>query len=320
MTQLVRYTAACKALAEAKATDEVQDIRNKAEAMRAYAQQANNRQLETDAAEIRIRAERRLGQMLTVQKETGGMAKAAPGNQHTGPVGLGDRSNPPTLKEVGISKDLSSRAQKLAAVPEEQFEGMVGEWRGRIAEENERVTVNLLKEGERQQAMNGNVRTLGTGNDEWHTPEQYIELARQAMGTIDLDPASNEEAQETVKALQWFGIEDDGLSLDWFGKVWLNPPYSQPAVSDFVNKLVSEYEAGNLEAAVMLTNNATDTEWFHTAAGSASALLFTRGRIAFIDQLGDRTSPTHGNVFTYFGKAPCRFLKTFKGMGIGWKL
>jgi hypothetical protein len=57
----------------------------------------------------------------------------------------------PTLAEVGINKDLSSRAQKLAAVPEEKFEGMVGEWRGRVEKETERVTIDLLKEGKREQ-------------------------------------------------------------------------------------------------------------------------------------------------------------------------
>ena len=69
---LTRYDAACRALAAAKTTDEVKGIRDTAEAMRAYARQAKNKQLEVDAAEIRIRAERRLGELIKAQKETVG--------------------------------------------------------------------------------------------------------------------------------------------------------------------------------------------------------------------------------------------------------
>src|SRR5690606_23443592 len=72
VTSLTKYDAACRALAEAKATDEVKSVRDKAEAMRVYAHQAKNRQLEIDAAEIRIRAERRLGELIVEQKETVG--------------------------------------------------------------------------------------------------------------------------------------------------------------------------------------------------------------------------------------------------------
>lgn len=149
MTELARYDAACRALAEAKSIDEAKDLRDKAEAMRAYAKQAKNKQLEVDAAEIRIRAERRLGEMIAAQKATVGMAKGGQPYQATGSVAA-PVERPATLAEAGIDKKLSARAQKMAAVPEAEFESMVGEWRDRVEAENERVTTNLLKAGEKR--------------------------------------------------------------------------------------------------------------------------------------------------------------------------
>lgn len=144
---LVRYDAACKALAEAKAVDEVKKIRDVAEAMRAYARQAKNKQLEIDAAEIRIRAERRIGELIKEQDESIGLNK---GQLRRGSE-LDPRDDKPTLAEAGIDKHLADRARKLAAVPETEFEGMVGEWKERVQQETERVTTNLIRAGEREQ-------------------------------------------------------------------------------------------------------------------------------------------------------------------------
>lgn len=71
-----------------------------------------------------MRAERRLGEPIAAQKETVGL--------NAGARGIGKSGVPPkhpTLSDAGIDKKLSSRAQKLAAVPEDRFEGMLGEWR-----------------------------------------------------------------------------------------------------------------------------------------------------------------------------------------------
>lgn len=148
MTQLVKYETACRALAACKAVDEVKDLMDKAEAMRLYGRMAKDKTLETDAAEIRMRAERRLGQMLAQQKETVGLNSGRAGRSPIA-VDTNDRDERPTLSQVGISKDLSSRAQKLAAVPEDQFENEVGQWRDRVQAEGARVTTRLEKAGEK---------------------------------------------------------------------------------------------------------------------------------------------------------------------------
>jgi ParB family chromosome partitioning protein len=157
--------------------------------------------------------------------------------------------------------------------------------------------------------------TFGTGENEWYTPELYIDAARDVLGGIDLDPASNIIAQKTVRASKFFTKEDDGLKQEWRGKVWLNPPYAQPLIAHFVEKMVAERSSGNVNAAIMLTNNYTDTAWFHAAAGVADVVCFTKGRIRFIDTSGNRASPIQGQAFFYFGAEPKRFADKFSEFG-----
>lgn len=146
MNALANYDAACYALAQAASVDEVLNIRDQAEAMRAYGRQAKNRELETYAQEIRLRAERKLGALIIQQKETVGLA---PAGRPAKLVVADDQLNKvPTLAEMGISKDLSSRAQKLAAVPDAEFEANIVEHKQRIAAENARVVNKLEKAGE----------------------------------------------------------------------------------------------------------------------------------------------------------------------------
>ena len=143
--QLVRYEQAVRALAACKAVDEVKTWADKAAAMQAYGRMAKDKSMEVDAAEIRIRAERRLGEMLTQQKAGPGLNKG--GNPNL----TGSKSEPvaPTLADAGIDKKLSSRAQKLAAVPAAEFEAEVGQWRERVSAEGQRVSARLEKSGER---------------------------------------------------------------------------------------------------------------------------------------------------------------------------
>lgn len=148
------YAAACKALAKATHVDEVKRVRNQAEAIRAYAHQAKNRTLEIDAAELRLRAERRLGEMICEQKETVGLNRGAAGGGHKDASRRSFKElhdQRPTLMDIGVDKKLSMRAQKLAAVPQTKFAELLTEWRERVTRENERVTTTLLREGEQAQ-------------------------------------------------------------------------------------------------------------------------------------------------------------------------
>ncbi len=157
--------------------------------------------------------------------------------------------------------------------------------------------------------------TTGTGENEWYTPSEYIEMARAVMGGFDVDPASNPVAQKTVQAATYFTEETNGLDKDWNGRVWLNPPYAQPAIAHFADKTVAEVQSGNATEAIVLTHNYTDTSWFQKMARAAKAICFTRGRIRFESPTGEKASPTQGQAFFYFGEDAAAFRNVFSEIG-----
>lgn len=157
--------------------------------------------------------------------------------------------------------------------------------------------------------------TTGTGENEWYTPSEYIEMARAVMGGFDVDPASNQVAQKTVQAATYFTEETNGLDKDWNGRVWLNPPYAQPAIAHFADKTVAEVQSGNATEAIVLTHNYTDTSWFQKMARAAKAICFTRGRIRFESPTGEKASPTQGQAFFYFGDDAATFRNVFSEIG-----
>lgn len=154
---------------------------------------------------------------------------------------------------------------------------------------------------------------LQANSIEWWTPGAYAELARRVMGGIDLDPASCAEANKTIRARSFFCREDDGLTKQWHGRLWLNPPYGKDARL-FVQRLLSEREAGRVKQAIVLLNcNSVETKWFEPLR--RFLLCFPRGRIHFISPNSAVTSATHGSVFVYLGNRQRAFVKTFSSVG-----
>lgn len=155
--------------------------------------------------------------------------------------------------------------------------------------------------------------TNNSKDDEWYTPEKYIEAARTVMGTIDLDPASNEFANEVVKAEKYFDESTNGLEQEWFGNIWLNPPYSTALIPKFADKIISS----RFNQAIVLVNNATETAWFRKMVDKASAIVFTTGRIKFRKRDGTHGTPLQGQAIMYFGTKPYMFLNVFRQFGWG---
>jgi ParB family chromosome partitioning protein len=154
-----------------------------------------------------------------------------------------------------------------------------------------------------------------SGENEWYTPVDILEKARSLFGNIDLDPASCETANKNVQALKYYTSGEDGLAHIWSGKVWLNPPYSQPAISKFAEAV--RLKRQEYKEALILVNNATETQWFVDMATHAMAFCFLSGRVKFIDKNGNKTgSPLQGQVLIYIGDNIEAFYSIFKGIGI----
>jgi N6-adenosine-specific RNA methylase IME4 len=141
---LIRYDAACRALAEAVSVDEIMLIHDQARALAACARIAKNRDLEADAVVLRMRAVRRLDRLRQAQKETIGLAKG--GEQYHG-TGVSETPVLPTLASQGIDKNLAKQARALGALSDEKFETVVADVHDKIS----RAVRNAVREVEIQQ-------------------------------------------------------------------------------------------------------------------------------------------------------------------------
>lgn len=151
-------------------------------------------------------------------------------------------------------------------------------------------------------------------SDAWCTPAFLIEMAREVLGEIDIDPASNEFAQKTVQAKCWYGQEDDGRTKPWPGRGWLNAPYSMPLVEQFVDKLLEEYDVGQLTAALAIFNNNTETEWCQKVLRRFPA-CFPDRRIPFEHPERDASGTRQGQVIFYLGGDVELFAQVFSRLG-----
>lgn len=142
-------------------------------------------------------------------------------------------------------------------------------------------------------SMSGHQSPHRGATDTWLTPPGIL----NAMGAFDLDPCCPPDmpwrTAETMLTAQ-----DDGLSAEWNGRVWMNPPYG-PATGQWLDKLASH---GN---GIALVFARTETRMFFDHAWErADAMLFIRGRLHFHSAEGERAKANAGapSVLLAYGK------------------
>jgi phage N-6-adenine-methyltransferase len=150
-------------------------------------------------------------------------------------------------------------------------------------------------------------------SDTWNTPASFVELVRAVMGGMDVDPASNDDAQAVVQATTFYTLETDGLAHEWPGRVFLNPPYSDPA--PFVSKLLVELDTQRTTEAIVLVNARTGSGWFQALAVRAWR-CDVRKRIKFWrPERPEGSAGRTSSVVFYVGPHVRRFARVFRPLG-----
>lgn len=162
--------------------------------------------------------------------------------------------------------------------------------------------------------MSRQANGIQTGSRDYETPPGFHAMLVERFGAFDLDPCCY---RRTKKARMFFDARMDGLSQDWFGNVFMNPPWGSPehpckcahldapdskckkacqkrgrgitrlipGIEDWVAKAVREVRAGHAGQVVgLIPSNNTDSSWWHQyiLERGAHEVYLVRGRIAFL--------------------------------------
>lgn len=132
--------------------------------------------------------------------------------------------------------------------------------------------------------------------DEWATPTEFFkELDKEFQFKLDVCATS-----ENTKCKRFFTKNDDGLSMNWKGICFMNPPYGR-TIGKWVKKAVQEVKNGGGNTTVVaLLPARTDTRWWHELIiPNATEIRFIKGRLHFNDSKTPAPFPSAVVVFKY---------------------
>lgn len=135
---------------------------------------------------------------------------------------------------------------------------------------------------------------------EWLTPPDLV----KKLGKFDLDPCTPVDPP-FVHAKTNFSKNVDGLSKEWFGRVYLNPPYGK-GMEKWIEKLKNH---GN---GIALIFARTETKcFFNHIWDDADAVLFVKGRIKFYNVEGvQKGTPGAPSIFIAYGSNNAKILES----------
>lgn len=283
-------------LAEARDFTAVLEFKSIAQFAHTYAESKGDREEGNRHKENELRARRWLGEFLRDMNKAKGGQPSKNRSHH------GTSSFPPTLADMGIKKNQSSRWQTEATLPEETFEQYVAETKAQEGELTAMAVRKLAK------GLSMAVH-FSSGTSVHCTPGNIIAATLACLGEIDLDPCSEGDEPPNIPAHAHYTVADDGLAHPWHGRIYMNPPYGQE-IGDWVEKLCSEYEAKRANEAIALVPSRTDTQWW--ARLRDYPVCFVRGRLTFVGS--ENPAPFPSAVF-YLGRDLDEFYHTFGCLG-----
>ena len=174
--------------------------------------------------------------------------------------------------------------------------------RGRaIKKLNKRIQTLSERVGKLQQKVSKSPKTATRKKAlDLYTPPEFIALVRLVI-EIDLDPASDDVAQQWIQATNYYTPVEDGLNHFWFGRVWLHPPASGKTAK-WTNKLLSEYESGRVSEAILLVTPSAGSKWFQKLT-KLFPVCFPDEQVLFLDCQGrPQTRPKNGHAIFYLGQ------------------
>lgn len=208
----------------------------------------------------------------------------------------GPRYRGATLEKTGVSRNQSSRFQRLARLSD-------------MAD----AYIETCNHREEEASIAGYIRFaknephFSSESDEWYTPEHIIAAVVQTLGGIDVDPCSN-HGEPNVPAKTHYTEGDDGLKQSWKGTVFMNPPYGR-ALIHWVSKLRTERGDGHATAAIALLPARPGSDWFEVIA--EQPICFLRGRLRF----SEGNPAPFPSMCVYLGDDVNTFLRVFRPLG-----
>jgi DNA-binding XRE family transcriptional regulator len=138
-----------------------------------------------------------------------------------------------------------------------------------------------------------------SGNNSWETPVELAEALSLAVGGFDIDPcaATTDRRRARIKAKVLLTEADDGLSVPWRGRCFVNPPYGR-GISDWIRKCFEE-EARRGCVVVALIPARPDSKYWHEYVAGKADVFMLRGRLKFGD--GENSAPFPSCVVVWGG-------------------